>query len=123
MAKKGEEKDEGSFCPTCNEPVPPDATECPSCGESLEDSAVKAKKRTNVPFWVGLVLIILGGPGIAVGSWLHDLLRIPIGGDAFDVFGWLNRLVAAVGLIMSLVGMALLVWALAREAKEASEEG
>jgi predicted nucleic acid-binding Zn ribbon protein len=122
LAKKGLDKNKGDVCPTCNETVPPDATECPSCGESLEDSVVK-KKKTNVPFWVGLILIILGGPGISLGSWLHDLLRIPIGGDAFDVFGWLNRLVAAVGLIMMLVGMALLVWALAREAKEASEEG
>ncbi|MBI5000126.1 MAG: hypothetical protein HZB92_01155 [Euryarchaeota archaeon] len=123
MAKKGEEKGEGDFCPTCNEAVPHDATECPSCGESLEAPGAKGKKRANVPFWVGLILIIMGGPGIALGSWLHDLLRIPIWGDAFEVFGWVNRLVAAVGLIMMLVGMALLVWALAREAKEASEEG
>jgi hypothetical protein len=68
-----------------------------------------------------VLLVLAGGPGIAVGSWLHDLLRIPIGGNAFDVFGWVNRLVAAVGLVILIVGIVLLILSM-RLGSAAAEE-
>src|SRR5207247_3382606 len=94
-------------CPSCGASVDKEATECPKCGEIFESSALQvdakaptkgAGRRERLLFYAGVLLVLAGGPGIAVGSWLHDLLRIPIGGSAFAAFGWVNRAVAATGL-------------------------
>ena len=123
-------------CPTCQASVPLDAKECPRCGELFEgfpgidqpiasqDSehersldkvggAGRAGLREKFLFYVGIFLILLGGPGIALGSWLHDEMRIGVGEfQAFDVFGPWNRLVAAVGLIVLIVGIVFLILSL-----------
>jgi hypothetical protein len=123
-------------CPTCQASVPLDAKECPRCGELFEgfpgiDDPVasqglerersmdeaqdggRAGFREKLLFYMGIFLILLGGPGIALGSWLHDTLRIGIGEyQAFDVFGPWNRLVAAVGLIVLIVGIVFLILSL-----------
>src|SRR2546426_3832700 len=124
-------------CPTCKAVVPIDAPECPQCGElfeteaptgataspptaNAEDSAndddeVKEKTgfREKFLFYIGIFLILLGGPGIALGSWLHDEMRIGVGEfQAFDVFGPWNRLVAAVGLIVLIVRVVVLILSL-----------
>src|SRR3989442_8649276 len=124
-------------CPTCKAVVPIDAPECPQCGElfeteaptgaaaspptaSAEDSAsedeeVKEKTgfREKFLFYAGIFLILLGGPGIALGSWLHDELRIGVGEfTAFDAFGPWNRLVTAIGLIVLIVGIVCLILSL-----------
>jgi len=105
-------------CPSCGAEVALDAKECPSCGEIFseelleaapEETDAKPSKLEKVLFFGGLALVLLGGPGIALGSWLHDVLRIPILGDAYDEFGWLNRLFAAAGLVVLLVGIVLLI--------------
>src|SRR5688572_3920860 len=105
-------------CPSCGSSVDKEATECPKCGEIFEASAlqVDAKegpktsgRRERMLFYAGVLLVLAGGPGIAVGSWLHDLLKIPIVGYAYDAFGWVNRLVAAVGLVILIVGIVLLI--------------
>jgi len=125
-------------CPTCKATVPLDAPECPQCGElfeteapaggavaspssaSVEDSAsddeeIKEKTgfREKFLFYAGIFLILLGGPGIALGSWLHDELRISVGEfTAFDAFGPWNRLVTAIGLIVLIVGIVCLILSL-----------
>jgi len=124
-------------CPTCKAVVPIDATECPECGELFEqetpspepenaDAAgkdVAAAEESSEPtktgfrekflFYTGIFLILLGGPGIALGSWLHDQLRISVGEfNAFDVFGPWNRLVTAIGLIVLIVGIVFLILSL-----------
>ena len=117
-------------CPSCGASVDKEATECPKCGEIFEASALQvdaketpkaAGRRERMLFYAGVLLVLAGGPGIAVGSWLHDLLRIPIGGNAFDAFGWVNRLVAAVGLVVLIVGIVLLILSM-RLGSAASEE-
>jgi uncharacterized membrane protein YidH (DUF202 family) len=123
-------------CPTCQASVPLEATECPRCGElfegfsgnenpvaaggsALEQPRAEATQggragfREKLLFYMGIFLILLGGPGIALGSWLHDELRIGIGEyTAYDVFGPWNRLVAAVGLIVLIVGIVFLILSL-----------
>ena len=108
-------------CPSCGATVDKEATECPKCGEVFEVSGVPEVEveskvrgmlsggRERLLFYAGVLLVLAGGPGIAVGSWLHDLLRIPIGGNAFETFGWMNRAVAAVGLVVLIVGIVLLI--------------
>ncbi len=125
-------------CPTCQSVVPIDAPECPQCGElfETEDSAgepvaapsvnvaedsanedeeaeTKTGFREKFLFYAGIFLILLGGPGIALGSWLHDELRIGVGEfTAFDAFGPWNRLVTAIGLIVLIVGIVCLILSL-----------
>ena len=122
-------------CPTCQATVPADATECPQCGEQFESevrpggtsgSAIgvvedsedegtreKSGRREKFLFYTGIALIVFGGPGIALGSWLHDVLRIPVEQyTAFDTFGAFNRLVTAVGLIVLIVGIVCLILSL-----------
>lgn len=115
-------------CPSCGARVAMDAAECPRCGELFaeealppepaegEDSAPDEKRigfREKLLFYLGVALILLGGPGIALGSWLHDVLRVPVGEyDAFDAFGSVNRLVSALGLIVLIVGIVMLILSL-----------
>ena len=117
-------------CPSCGASVDKEATECPKCGEIFEASALQidakeapktSGRRERLLFYAGVLFVLAGGPGIAVGSWLHDLLRIPVGGSAFDAFGWLNRLVAAVGLVILIVGIVLLILSM-RLGSAAAEE-
>jgi len=124
-------------CPTCKAIVPIDATECPRCGEMFEQEvppqqAVRAGQRSaeepeedessdgtktrfreKFLFYTGIFLILLGGPGIALGSWLHDVLQISVYGfNAFDIFGAWNRLVTAIGLVVLIVGIVFLILSL-----------
>lgn len=117
-------------CPSCHAAVSLDVTECPSCGEMFADEVVepadattrKSGLREKLLFYVGIALIVIGGPGIALGSYLHDVLRIPVQNyQAFDAFGWVNRVVVAVGLIMMIVGVVFFVLSL-RLTRPAQEE-
>lgn len=114
-------------CAVCHLPVPPGATECPHCGESFAESPAVASEPAEEPeptervpgfrekflYYAGIALILLGGPGISLGSWLHDVLRISfMNYNAFDVFGPVNRLVLGVGLIVMIVGVVFLILSL-----------
>lgn len=115
-------------CPSCHAIVPLEATECPRCGELFADEAAdeaapaaaakqatgkKAGFREKFLFYTGILLILLGGPGIALGSWLHDALRISVlNYNAFDAFGSVNRMVVAVGLIVMIVGIVFFILSL-----------
>jgi len=84
-------------------------------GSANDDDEVKEKTgfREKFLFYAGIFLILLGGPGIALGSWLHDELRISVGEfTAFDAFGPWNRLVTAIGLIVLIVGIVCLILSL-----------
>ena len=113
--------DQVAECPSCGAEVPLDAKECPNCGEIFSEDLLQApaeepqarpSKLEKAMFYGGLLLVLAGGPGLALGSWLHDVLHIPVFGQAFDVFGPLNRLFAAVGLVVLLVGIVLLILSL-----------
>src|SRR3990170_3774994 len=80
--------------------------------EAPDEKETSGGFRAKLLFYMGVVLILLGGPGIALGSWLHDVLRIAIGGLSFEAFGWVNRLVSAIGLIVLIVGIVCLVLSL-----------
>ncbi len=111
-------------CPSCHAEVPLEASECPRCGELFADEAVettepaegtkrKAGFREKLLFYAGIALILLGGPGIALGSWLHDVLRISYANyNSFEVFGPVNRLVVAIGLVVMIVGVVFFILSL-----------
>ena len=113
--------DQVAECPSCGAEVALDAKECPNCGEIFSEDLLQVASSEGEPktprlekllFLGGLVLVLVGGPGIALGSWLHDVLHIPVIGDAYATFGPLNRLFAALGLLVLLVGIVLLILSL-----------
>ena len=106
-----------ALCPTCSAIVVVSAKECPECGEVFGGDTFKeflperggGGRIERLLFWAGLGLVVIGGPGVALGSWIHDVAQIPIGGNAFEVFGPVNRFVAAIGLIILIVGIVILL--------------
>ncbi|UCD93011.1 MAG: hypothetical protein JSV43_03630 [Methanobacteriota archaeon] len=64
--------------------------------------------RDRLLFFISLALIVVGGLGLALGSWLHDILHVPVVGTAYQAFGHINVLYATVGLIMFFIGLFLL---------------
>ncbi|OGS50338.1 MAG: hypothetical protein A3K65_08165 [Euryarchaeota archaeon RBG_16_68_12] len=64
-------------------------------------------RRDRFLFHTGIVLLLVGGAGFLVGTFAHDPLRIPVIGDAYDGFGWVNETFLAIGLILVAVGAAL----------------
>ena len=120
--------DEVTNCPMCGEPVPPDAIECPNCEEPFSPEAFKdgldeEEKGSKWLFWSGVILVIVGGPGVALGSWLHDWLKIPIADYTnFDSFGWANKLVSSVGIIILVIGIIVLILSLPKIRPEDEEE-
>jgi hypothetical protein len=84
----------------------------------------KTPEKRNYLFYLGLLLVIMGGPGIALGSWLHDLLKIPFpaGYDNWESFGWVNRMTSAAGIIVLLVGILVLALSITRGREKHEEE-
>lgn len=117
-----------TVCPMCGTKVPEDAEECPKCGEpftaeALASATGKREKGSRTLFWTGVVLTMIGGPGVALGSYLHDVLRVSIAGyDNFESFGWANQLVSTVGIIILVVGIILLILSLPKLNKEEADD-
>ncbi len=63
--------------------------------------------RDRIMFYAGLVLIVFGALYFSLGSYLHDLLHVPIIGEAYTVFGPINVQFALVGLVFFLLGVVL----------------
>lgn len=73
-------------------------------------SAAKAVKvaplRHRILFHLGTALVVFGGSGLALGSLLHDVFRMPVVGTAYEAFGPVNVAAAFVGSIALLAGAA-----------------
>jgi len=103
-------------CSSCGAKIPADAKECPQCGEIFSEELLKEAeeagkpgRRERIMFYLGIVFILVGGPGMALGSLLHDTLKIPVVGSAYDEFGWINRMFAAIGLVVLIVGVVFMI--------------
>jgi uncharacterized membrane protein len=80
-------------------------------GEAMEFSRSRVLK-DRVLFYVGIILIVIGGPGLSLGSFAHDIYNIPLIGEAFNAFGWLNVTFLVVGLVLLVVGILLVALSL-----------
>lgn len=126
-------------CPTCGAVLAPGVLECPECGEKLKPIELEEEEEqpeemleeetlseTGQPgrmiFFIGILLILIGGPGLALGSYLHDLLKINIGGDNWEYFGPRNWLMAGIGFIVLIIGVIFLVISLMKKKVPEEEE-
>ena len=76
--------------------------------EALEEELYEDKPAKL--FWIGLILMVVGFFSGPIASYLHDVLKIPIGHfKAYYEFGWVNWTVAGVGSIIMTVGIILLI--------------
>lgn len=76
--------------------------------EKTEEISSEDSRKGLALFYIGLAFVLLGS-SVAVSSWLHDWLRIPLVGVAFETFGHINRFVASVGLAVLSCGIAFLI--------------
>jgi hypothetical protein len=75
----------------------------------VAEIAYERVRRDRIMFYFGTALLFLGGPIIAYGSWIHDWLRIPIIGNSYDAFGWINEFYAIIGIIILVVGIIFII--------------
>ena len=92
--------------------------------KAILDFVMKELRRTFPHYsWVGVYLV--EGDELVLRAWsgahATQHVRIPIGGSAFEAFGWVNRAVAATGLVILIVGIVLLILSM-RLGSAASEE-
>ena len=75
---------------------------------ATEDLIVLARPRRwhRVLFYAGSVLVAFGGSGLALGSVLHDVFRVPFFGSAYDAFGNLNVSASIFGAAFLSAGFA-----------------
>jgi len=64
-------------------------------------------------FWVGLIFILVGNVGIALGSYIHNVLQWP--GDIYLGYGMVDRFIGAVGIILFILGLMLFALSFKRE--------
>ena len=80
-------------------------------------------RRDRILFYAGLVLFLLGLPGLILSSWLHEVLRFPLVGTAYDAWGWINQITFIAGLFMAFAGGLLLALSLRGGAIDGGEVG
>jgi len=122
-----------AFCPICDAQISLGTEKCPNCGLDFKTATMeevvkkqqppiaeepkpvdkfKNLRRDKILFYLGIILMLVGGYGLAFGSWLHDVLRVPIMGDSYDAFGWINVYFTIAGVIVLFIGMAFLLLSL-----------
>ncbi len=69
-------------------------------------------RRDRRTFYTGTILSSAGGIGLLFGSFLHDLLRVPVVGDSYETFGPLNMIAAIGGALVLLAGVGAIAWSL-----------
>jgi hypothetical protein len=106
-------------CPICGTKTKPDATECPECGEILEDVLVLEEESgsgriSKWTFRIGLIIFLLGFL-VTIYSFLHDGLGLHgiesffPGYNKYSVFGQYNWLVVYSGVGIMIPGIILIV--------------
>lgn|GEM_PF-2516067 len=132
-------------CPTCGAELPAGATECPECGEKLQQPAAEQQpetteepkteteteaeptpeptgERSPMMFWLGVILAIVGFLGGPIISWAHDAFKMEIIGKNFETFGWLNMTVAIIGVVIGIIGVVMMLMGMKKSAPAESTE-
>jgi RNA polymerase subunit RPABC4/transcription elongation factor Spt4 len=124
--EEGEEPQEGDYevsegCPICNSVKfsveSGDLVSCDDCGNVYikKEYVGVCKQNWKFKFWVGLIFIIVGDIGIALGSYVHNVFRWSPLGDLYLGYGWMDQLTGILGVVLFIVGLILFAWSFKRE--------
>ncbi len=122
-------------CPTCSGEAPKDTSKgCPVCGKSEytveSGNLVSCIECGNVyvrpqyeekaqswkwKFWVGLVFILFGNVGVALGSYVHNVVQWSPLGALYLGYGWIDQFVGILGIVIFILGLILFAWSFKRD--------
>lgn len=106
--------------------MPKGLYECPQCGETLREEPPEREPFGWTPpkefdiFYAG-VFVFFVGIVIAFGSWLSFAIPLPTEGNTNE-FGMLNSLVALLGLILFVVGLAMTTYSFVRTSRKLKQD-
>ena len=66
--------------------------------------APKPSRADRAAFYIGAAQVAFGGSGLILGSFLHDLFRVPFVGSAYSAFGPVNVTSIIFGTILVVAG-------------------
>lgn len=149
--------EEVAECPVCGAIIPADAKVCPVCGAvfeeeeeeggvELEEEEAKEEYGEEEPeeeeeiegevgpakadkklFWAGLITLLIGSQGVALGSLLHNTLHIYVSVttykngvrvDSATVYGYLDQIAGIIGIVITLIGIVLLIIYMKKQSEE-----
>ena len=91
------------------EDTPESPPEAPAEGPEMDRRRLRRDQRV---FYAGSFLTAVGGIGLLLGSFLHDVLRVPLFGDSYEAFGPLNVTAAILGGVVLLAGLGAIGFSL-----------
>lgn len=105
------EVEESSVSAPPQDELPGDLARRGSVSEEQTAAAAHLRPRGwhRVLFYAGSILVAFGGSGLALGSLLHDVFRVPFFGQSYDAFGSVNVSTAFFGALFLLAGIAAMV--------------
>jgi len=127
---------EDGSCPECSPPEKEDEARdgCPICGSQnftvesgdlvscadcgnvyIRKEFDGAEQSWKWKFWVGLVFIIIGDIGVALGSYVHNVFEWSPLGNMYLGYGWMDQLVGILGIVLFIVGLILFAWSFKRD--------
>lgn len=94
-----------------------DLVSCDDCGNVYikKEELLPPEHNWKLKFWVGLIFIIIGDIGVALGSYVHNVYRWSPLGDLYLGYGWLDQAVGIVGIVLFILGLILFAWSFKRD--------
>ena len=93
-----------------------DLVSCSGCGNVYVKKDFEPEGQNwKWKFWIGLVFILVGNVGVALGSYIHNVFRWSPLGRMYLGYGWLDQMVGVVGIVIFILGLILFAWSFKRE--------
>ena len=95
-------------------------------GEESEETAgeVEEVRANKKMFWIGLITLLVGSQGVALGSLVHNTFYLFTStpnqwspGSA-KVYGYLDQMAGMVGIVITIIGIVLLLLYMKQQGKE-----
>lgn len=115
-----QQEDASDGCPICSSAnftvESGDLVSCADCGNVyIRKEYGGAEESWKWKFWVGLIFIIIGDLGVALGSYVHNVVGWSPLGSMYLGYGWIDQSVGIIGIILFILGLILFAWSFKRE--------